>query len=122
MGTHRDLTAWQKSMELASTVYRHTQQFPAEERFCLTGQMRRAAVSIPANIAEGAARGTGKEFLRFLYIARGSLAELETLALVSSEVGVAEPGSTEELTSAISRLSALIQGLIESVRTKLATK
>jgi four helix bundle protein len=74
----RDLDVWHLGVELAETVYRVTARFPKSELFALTSQMRRAAVSIPSNIAEGRARGSSREFLHFLSISRGSLAELET--------------------------------------------
>jgi four helix bundle protein len=74
----RELDVWHLGVELAETVYRFTARFPKAELFCLTAQMRRAAVSIPSNIAEGRARDTSREFLHFLSISRGSLAELET--------------------------------------------
>src|ERR1700691_3577747 len=74
----RDLDVWNLGVELAETVYRVTARFPKSELFALTAQMRRAAVSIPSNIAEGRARDSTREFLRFLAISRGSLAELET--------------------------------------------
>jgi len=74
----RDLDVWHLSVELAETVYRVTARFPKSELFALTAQMRRAAVSIPSNIAEGRARDSTREFLHFLAISRGSLAELET--------------------------------------------
>jgi four helix bundle protein len=78
MGSFRDLDVWHLGVELAETVYRFTARFPKAELFCLTSQMRRAAVSIPSNIAEGRARDSRREFLHFLSISRGSLAELET--------------------------------------------
>jgi four helix bundle protein len=74
----RDLDVWHLGVELAETVYRVTARFPKAELFCLTSQMRRAAVSIPSNIAEGRARDSSREFLHFLAVSRGSLAELET--------------------------------------------
>jgi four helix bundle protein len=84
MKTHHDLDAWKLSIELADLVYRVTREFPREERYGLTSQLRRAAVSVPTNIAEGAARESTKEFRRFLVIARGSLTELETLIIIAS--------------------------------------
>jgi len=75
---HRELDVWRTSMALAVDIYTLTKQLPDSERFGLIGQMRRAAVSVPSNIAEGAARGSSAEFARFLMIARGSVAELET--------------------------------------------
>src|SRR2546428_212355 len=77
-GSYRDLIVWQKSMVLAKLIYRVTQGFPSEEKFGLTSQMRRAAVSIPSNIAEGQARRGTREFIQFIAQAEGSLADLET--------------------------------------------
>lgn len=75
---HHDLLVWQEALSLVKVIYRLTSQFPKEELYGLTTQMRRAAVSVPSNIAEGASRTGSKEFLKFLSIARGSLSELET--------------------------------------------
>ena len=75
---HKDLEVWKKSMDLVSNIYKITESFPNKELYGLTNQIRRAAVSIPSNIAEGAARNSKKEFIQFLYIALGSLSELET--------------------------------------------
>jgi four helix bundle protein len=75
---HKDLDVWKKSMNLVVLIYDITSKFPSDERFGLTSQMRRAAVSIPSNIAEGAARKGDKEFIQFLMIALGSLSEVET--------------------------------------------
>jgi four helix bundle protein len=87
MKTHKDLDVWKKAMGLARMVYEATQKFPVSEIYGLTSQMRRAAVSVPSNIAEGAARGGSKEFIRFLRIALGSLAELETQVILSADLG-----------------------------------
>ena len=94
--SHRDLLVWQKAVELALHLYEITKNFPPEERFGLTSQMRRAAVSIPSNIAEGAARDSHKEFIRSLYTALGSLAELETQLLLSKELGFVESSKMDE--------------------------
>ncbi|MDD5149724.1 MAG: four helix bundle protein [Flavobacterium sp.] len=80
---HKDLEAWKKSMDLVVNVYQITQLFPDTEKYGLTSQMRRAAVSIPSNIAEGAARKGNKELIQFLHIAIGSLSELETQYLIA---------------------------------------
>ena len=82
---HKELDAWKKSMELVKVVYQLSENFPKEEQFGIISQMRRASVSVPVNIAEGAARNYDKEFIQFLYISLGSLSELETLFLISSE-------------------------------------
>lgn len=76
--SHKDLNVWQKSMDLVEIIYQLTEAFPSKEQFGLVAQMRRCAISIPSNIAEGAGRKGSKEFSRFLYIAQGSLSELET--------------------------------------------
>jgi four helix bundle protein len=83
---YRDLIAWQKAMDLVVAVYRATEQFPKEEIYALTSQIRRAAVSIPSNIAEGQGRGTVNEFTHFLRIAHGSLRELETQLLIAQRL------------------------------------
>jgi four helix bundle protein len=86
-GCYKDLNAWRKSVELVLEVYRATQRFPKCELYGLTSQMRRAAVSIPSNIAEGKGRSTDREFTLFLCHARGSLLELETQSLVAEHLG-----------------------------------
>jgi len=83
---HRKLSVWQKAIELTEHIYVFTQLLPDDERFGLTSQMRRCSVSIPSNIAEGASRHSDKEFLRFLNIAKGSLAELETQLILCSRL------------------------------------
>ena len=85
--THKDLDIWKLGIELVQEVYKTTVEFPKEEIYGLTNQMRRAAVSIPSNISEGAARSSKKEFIQFLYVALGSLAELETQAIISEKLG-----------------------------------
>jgi len=83
MGTHKDLHIWQDGIQLVEMVYRLTALFPASELYGLCSQMRRASVSVPSNIAEGAARRGDKEFIQFLYIALGSLSELETQSIIA---------------------------------------
>ena len=83
MQTHKDLDVWKLGIDLVERVYKETKNFPKEEQFGLVSQMRRAAVSVPSNIAEGAARKGNAEFLQFLYISLGSLSELETQILIS---------------------------------------
>lgn len=95
--SYRDLEIWQRAMALAEQVYRLTGTFPREEIFGLTSQARRAATSIPANIAEGWGREGTKEFQQFLRIARGSLRELETHLLLSQRVGYCEPADLTPL-------------------------
>lgn len=86
MKTHKDLQVWQRSVDLVEKIYKITGEFPKEEVFGLSSQTRRSAVSIPSNIAEGGARKSNKEFLQFLYIALGSLSELETQCLIAQRL------------------------------------
>jgi len=87
MVTHKDLDIWKMGMDLVEKVYRITQAFPKDELFGLIAQIRRAAVSVPSNIAEGAARNSKKEYLQYLYISLGSLSEIETQILISQRLG-----------------------------------
>jgi len=87
MMTHKDLDIWKLGIELVEEVYKATVEFPKEEIYGLTNQMRRASVSIPSNISEGAARSSKKEYIKFLYVALGSLAELETQTIISEKLG-----------------------------------
>ena len=116
--TYRDLVVWRTGVGLTNLVYHQTKSFPHTEQFGLTSQMRRAAVSIPANIAEGAARGSQKDFLRFLYISRGSLCELETLTDVAHNTGSLTAVARNELRAMINTESALLNGLIRVIRIK----
>ncbi len=113
---HTDLEAWKESMSLVKNIYHHTKEFPREEQFGLTSQIRRAAVSIPANVAEGAARGTQKEFRQFLTISRGSLSELETLLLIARDVNFLVREKHDQLEQQADKVSRLITGLITSLR------
>lgn len=110
MKTHKDLNVWKESMKLAKAVYLLTGDFPREEIYGLISQMRRAAVSIPSNIAEGAARNSRKEFVRFLYISLGSLAELETQMLLSEELGFLKK---DEVNGDIEQIRKMLFGLIK---------
>jgi len=109
----RDLVAWQRAMRTARLVYEQTEVLPPRERFSLASQMNRAAVSVPSNIAEGYARGTTAEFLRFLWIARGSLAEVDTQVELAADVGLIAAGP--DLNSAIAETDRVLRGLIRSL-------
>jgi four helix bundle protein len=111
---HHDLDAWKVAMELVRRVYVLSRGFPEEEMFGLTVQMRRAAVSIPSNIAEGAARTGIREFGQFLNIARGSLSELETQLLIASDLAYIKP--TDSIFNLVDRVSRLLTGLHKAVR------
>jgi four helix bundle protein len=109
---HQDLLAWQEAIALVKDIYRLTSGFPREELLVLTSQMRRAAISIPSNIAEGAARSGPKEFLRFLSIARGSLSELDTQLMIAAELGYLEGNAPNER---VEKPFRLIAGLMASL-------
>jgi four helix bundle protein len=110
---YRNLQAWQVSFELVRLVYELTESFPKNEIFGLTAQMRRAAVSIPSNLAEGAGRSGKKEFVHFVTMARASLNELETQWLLAQALGYCE--MTDSMQQRIERLFALLNGLRNSL-------
>jgi four helix bundle protein len=115
---HERLEVWRDAMSLVESIYRVTSRFTAEERFGLTLQMRRSAVSVPSNIAEGAARRSTQEYLRFLSIARGSLAELDTQIQIAARLAFIETASgiDEVIDRTFARLNALIRSLDSSAR------
>ena len=115
-GTFRDLVVWQKAIELLTAVYQATRALPASERFGLTAQMRRAAVSVPSNIAEGNARHKLGDYLHFLSIARGSLAELDTQLIIASKLQMLPQPSA--LSDQIQEVRRMLQALIDSLRRK----
>jgi four helix bundle protein len=114
--SYRDLIVWQKGIELAKLLYSLTARFPSEERFGLISQMRRAAVSVPSNIAEGQARHTTGEFIQFISHAEGSVAELDTQLHLTVELGFASANETVRCFDLISQLRRMLNGL----RRKLA--
>jgi four helix bundle protein len=109
--SYRDLLVWQKSMVLAKVIYRLTTEFPSEEKFGLISQMRRAAVSVPSNIAEGQARHTTGEFILFISHAEGSLAELDTQLTLAVELGFLAATKTKSSSDAIEELRRMLNGL-----------
>ena len=114
----RELVVWQRAMELVELVYRVTSRFPKEEQYGLTSQLRRAAVSIPSNIAEGQGRSTTRDFLNFLAIAKGSLNELETQILISERLGYLNEQSRSPLLHLITEVARIISGLSASLKRK----
>ncbi|MDX5479082.1 four helix bundle protein [Fontibacter flavus] len=112
MHNYKELNVWKRGIKLTTEIYKISQVFPTEERFGLTSQMRRSAVSVPSNVAEGAGRRTDGEFVNFLGIAHGSICELETQLYVSYELGYIEEqrfsGITDELTEIQKMLYSLI--------------
>jgi four helix bundle protein len=119
--TVRELRIWQQSIELAVASYRETSNFPPEEKFGMTAQIRRAATSVPANIAEGFGRWNQREFARFLAIANGSLRELETHFLVAEKLGYIRPERLAVLLRSIDDEGKMIFSLINRIRKKQAT-
>lgn len=114
---HHDLIVWQEAITLVKDIYCITKDFPKEEKYGLTNQIRRAAISVPCNIAEGAARTSNKEMLQFLSIARGSLSELETQIIIVKELGYLKENN--ELTNKVDNIFGLLGGLINSIRRKV---
>jgi four helix bundle protein len=113
--SHRDLTVWRKAMDLAKAIYRLTDDLPKKEEYRLTAQLVRAAVSIPANIAEGNARGTRKDYAYFVSVARGSTAELETLLTLVAETNMAPPERVAELLEKADEVGRMLNGLRRSL-------
>jgi len=115
---YKDLIAWQKAMDLVNAVYDATEAFPKRETHSLTDQMRRAAVSIPSNIAEGQAHYSSREFLHFLRHSRGSLAEVETQVLIAQRRSYLSESQVLDLLKRADELSRILSGLINSLREK----
>jgi four helix bundle protein len=120
MSNHEDLEAWKQSIELVDQVYELCKVLPVDERFGLVLQMQRCAVSIPANLAEGCSRDSTKDFLKFVSIARGSLAELSTFIVIVKRRDFVSPDKFESIDELIQRCGRLIGGLRRSLRNKLS--
>ena len=110
--TYEDLTVWRRAMDLVLTVYRCTESFPRQEAYGLTSQMRRAAVSVPSNIAEGKGRYSHKELLQFLFHARGSLLELRTQITIAGRLGFLTTTDENTMTNLACEVGRLLNGLI----------
>ena len=113
MLTHKDLDIWKLGIKLVEEIYKITNKFPKDEVYGLTSQMRRAAISIPSNIAEGAARNSKREFNQFLYVALGSLAELETQIIISERLGYIK---NQELMELIEKIKRKLINFIKHIR------
>jgi len=116
--TFKDLIVWQKSYSLVLEIYKTTKLFPAEERFGLISQIRRAAVSIPSNIAEGYARRYLKQYIQFLCVAYGSGAELETQLMLAKDLGYLKGGEFKELIERFCEVERMLMALIKSLERK----
>ena len=112
---HNDLEVWKESVNLTKEIYLLTKDFPESEIYGLTSQMKRAAISIPSNIAEGAARNTDKDFIRFLYIASGSLAELETQIIIAKEIDYLKDLN---IITKVEKVRKMLFGLIKYLKEK----
>jgi four helix bundle protein len=115
---YKELKVWQKSYQLCLEVYRSTKEFPREERYGLTSQIRRSAVSVPSNIAEGYGRKTTREYIRSLYLAYGSNCELETQTLLSGDLGYMKVQEREKLQKDIGEIERMLKALIKSLENK----
>jgi four helix bundle protein len=116
---HHELVAWQVAVELVSDIYKLSASFPHTEQYGLTSQLRRAAISVPSNIAEGAARTSKKEFLHFLSVARGSLSEIDTQLTIAKRLGLISDDT--QIQESLDRVFGLIGGLIRSLERRGAT-
>jgi len=114
---YRDLLVWQKAMDLVVEIYRLISGFPKEEKYVLSDQMRRAVISIPSNIAEGQARRSTKEFIHFLSIAKGSLAELETQIEISVRLSFLTRSDTKIATAHIEEIRKMLSSLLNNLST-----
>ena len=116
VSSFRDLTVWQRSIELTLEIYRLTKAFPREELFGLTSQLRRAAVSIASNIAEGQSRGTTGEFIQFLGIARGSNAEVQTQLVIARGLQLGEEASILRCESLCAEVGKMLNSLLKALK------
>lgn len=116
---YRELIVWQRAMDLVPGVYQLVRKLPREELYAMSSQIRRAVISIPANIAEGQARQHPAEFAQHLSIARGSLAELDTLLMATERLGYLQTEDLEAISPLMIEVRRLLQGLLQSIRKKL---
>ncbi|MCK4828666.1 four helix bundle protein [bacterium] len=113
---HKRLDVWNKAIDLTVDIYRLSDRFPKTEIYGLTSQMRRAAVSVPSNTAEGAARQTKKEFINYLHMAQGSLSELDTQLVIANRLQYISVEAFKKIENAIETISKMITGLIKSLK------
>ena len=118
---YKELKVWQKAYHLCIEIYKITKDFPKEERYGLTSQIRRASVSVPSNIAEGYGRKTTREYIQALYVAYGSNCELETQILLSGDLGYIKPEDLEKLQGVLEDVERMLMGLIRSLENRHST-
>lgn len=118
MESYKELKVWQRSKELAVCIYTCTNNFPKEEIYTLTAQLRRSAISVPSNIAEGWARGSSKDYSRHLMIARGSLMELETQIEIAYELEFIDKPTYSAIIRNVEEIGKMLNGLINSIKAR----
>jgi four helix bundle protein len=116
--SHKDLDVWRAAIDMARDIYELTKAYPKEEQYGIISQMRRSAVSIASNIAEGAARQGTKEFVQFLYVAVGSATELDTQLEISKVAKLADAGRLDAVQAQVTRITMMLRGLIRSLKTE----
>ncbi|HAX91530.1 MAG TPA: four helix bundle protein [Rhodospirillaceae bacterium] len=121
MESHKNLDVWKKAIQLVTLVYSVTKKLPKEEMYGLTSQMRRAAVSIPSNIAEGRSKRTTKEYIRYANIAYGSASELETQLIIAGNLGYLEEGDVARALAELTDVAKMLYRLVCGLEKKLAT-
>jgi four helix bundle protein len=122
MQTHKNLKVWQRSISLVTEIYRVTRDFPKEEIYCMVSQLRRAAISIPSNIAEGSARKHTREYIQFLYVSLGSAAEIETQIIISINLGYLISDKAGGIQAELEEIIRMLIGLIKSLSDRNADK
>ena len=115
VSSYRDLIVWQKAMDMTESLYRIVKKLPKEETYALSDQMRRAAISIPSNIAEGFGRNSKKEYLQFLYIANGSVCELETQLMLCVRVNYLKENEIQSILSLLSEIGKIIMTITKKL-------
>ena len=115
MKTHKDLDVWKDAIRFVTEIYKSTSSFPKEELYGITSQIRKAAISIPSNIAEGAARKSSNEFRQFLYISLSSAVEIDTQLIIAQNLGFVKSETVSKITHDLDSISRRLQGLIKSL-------
>ncbi len=116
MKSHKDLNVWNRSIDLVTTIYKVTKDFPKEETYGLISQMRRSAISISSNLAEGASRQSKKEFRHFLYIASGSVSELDTQLIICNKLDLICDESFRTISDELTQIKKMLFGLLNSLK------
>ena len=117
--THKNLEVWKNSIKLVTQIYEETNKFPKVELYGLTSQIRKSAISVPSNISEGAGRNHTKEFIQFLYISMGSLAELETQLIIASNLNYLSNQVFDNLNTLLIEIRSQLSGLIKSLQKRI---